>query len=114
MRSLVIAFALLFMVGSEAIAGVVSGNKLKQYCFSGEPDGRPLCLGCILGAVDQLAAIDQLSPGSQNLCLPEGTTGGQFQAIVERYLMDHPEQLRFPGAGLVHLALMEAFPCKGN
>lgn len=47
-----------------------------------------------------------------NICDPEGSVGGQWARVVEKWLKEHPERLHEPAVFLIVDALREAFPCK--
>jgi hypothetical protein len=46
------------------------------------------------------------------LCRNIRQRGGE--AIVERYIQDHPERLQFNAISIVSEALTEAYPCASN
>jgi hypothetical protein len=46
------------------------------------------------------------------LCIPDGVTRGQMQAIVSKYLKEHPEKWNSDANPIVYVALSSAFPCK--
>lgn len=62
-------------------------------------------IGYIAGATDVLF-------GDQRFCPPQGTTKGQYAAMVQKYLKAHPEEWNEEAMGIVLAALRQEFPCK--
>ena len=85
----------------------VTGNLLNEWCDM-KRGNEALCFGFMLGARD--AALITSKEGA-HFCIPEKVIGGQIEAIVKKYLANHPENLHLPGSLSVILALKEAFPC---
>lgn len=64
-------------------------------------------LGYVLGVFDALSV-------RESICLPKGqgkVVSGQLVAIVDKYLVAHPEDWHLTAAPEVQLALTEVFPC---
>jgi len=71
-----------------------------------------LCLGsvqAVRGTVDFLS--DDLKNDSK-FCIPAGVTNGQIARITVKFLKDYPTLLNQSQAGLIWLALTDAYPCK--
>jgi len=64
-----------------------------------------------------VAALVEVGPDLRPaICTPTGSTLSQWQAVVVKYLRDHPEQLHYSFVSLARVALSAAWPCgqKGN
>jgi hypothetical protein len=73
------------------------------------------CMGFIQGVIDSdtIAHTDSSGhPAGRNLCVPAEASGRQLAKIVVKYGDDHPQQLHFPAAVIVILAMKDAFPCQ--
>ena len=75
------------------------------------------CVGYINGVGDGVEASItfaqvQNSSVRKPYCLPSDAENGQLVRIVLKYVKGHPELAHMPTAGLVMLALQEAFPCR--
>jgi hypothetical protein len=65
------------------------------------------CTGYVSGAFNAIQII-----GGVNFCLPVDMTSGQLANIFKIHLDNDPLELSFPGASIVMLALVKAFPCQ--
>ncbi|WP_395622278.1 Rap1a/Tai family immunity protein [Sphingomonas daechungensis] len=63
------------------------------------------CEGYILGQTEALH-------NAGSICLPIGATGIQAEAVVRKYLKDHPELWDRAAWWLTKQALTSAFPCR--
>ena len=111
--------ALLFAVLVQAFpaqAQWADGNQLKNLGYAsqrldqdrfdiGDPPKEAQFQGYLQGVMDAKVSA------SEQFCLPPRMKLGQIQAVVIKYLNDHPEQLHLSGDALVTSALMRAFPC---
>jgi hypothetical protein len=73
------------------------------------------CMGFIDGVIDSDTIAHHDKNGHQfglKLCVPADTSGRQLAKIVVKYGDDHPQQLHFPAAVIVLLAMSDAFPCQ--
>lgn len=101
---------LVLQSGVIAQEGAVDASTLYSRC-SGNDEGWTLwCLGYVGGTSDALIFFS--SGKVPKACLPENGTHGQTQAIVTKYLRDHPEYLNRPALEVVISALAAAFPCR--
>ncbi len=50
-------------------------------------------------------------PAEVDTYVPDGVTARQLRAIVEKYVREHPAELHADAAGLVYVAVREAWPC---
>jgi hypothetical protein len=69
----------------------------------------------IIGVVDAALAVGTIAIGAQGggakTCLPAHATQAQVYGVVMQYLTNHPETLPYPAAGIVGMALYQAYPC---
>lgn len=74
--------------------------------------------GTIFGSVLGYGmAIGHPAPGNVemqilNICPPKNYTNQQSALVVSKYLQDHPSELNKPDAGLIYMALSQAWPCQ--
>jgi hypothetical protein len=126
MKSLVLAFCLL-SIPSFASTAAMDGNDLLNKCkplFNDTP-GTSLtnteqlnagyCAGYVAGVLDVEAAwakTEGNSSRASRYCLPaDGIPNGQVLRILEKWLNKNPEKLHWRADGIIHNALIEAFPC---
>ena len=86
-----------------------TGAGLQSACS----DNQDICdfwiTGSLLGAFgSRTSQQGNLTPVS---CPPGGTTRLQARLIVEKYMRDHPDELRLPAQDIVFAASQLAFPC---
>jgi hypothetical protein len=80
------------------------GFNFGEQCRLEESQYKPFCAGYILARAE---ALDE----ERKVCLPSTVTGGQVQAVVRKYLNEHPELWDRAGWWLVRQALVSAFAC---
>ena len=109
MKSLCIAIIALSMIHTAVAADdEFTGNDLQILCA--QEGGNPLaCNAYIRGFAD--GATAQHAPGYQ-ICFPKSATGLQARAVVEKYMLDHPENLHHQAGMIGSAALAAAFPCR--
>ena len=102
-----IASALIACAGS---AYAVTGNELKGWLHdnqgiltSANANDAGLYSGYVGGVSDATQGTIWCDPGN--------VTHGQFDAIVFKYINDHPERLHLRAEILIKEAMGEAFPC---
>lgn len=92
--------------------GFISGNLLYASMTSKSEIDRERAAGYVSGVVDAEAVTVATQRASPLFCIPtQGVTTSQTVEVVERHLREHPEQRQYSGAGLVVIALTNAFPC---
>jgi hypothetical protein len=93
--------------GKVSLAGDDSGIEFLPRCRDGAPDFmQGFCLGII-----ETVALYETAIG--RICFPPGAgTRGQMQAVVVKYLENHPERLHEDIHFLARQALQTAWPCK--
>ena len=120
--SFIVASCLFFIILTANVRAE-TGNQLLQRCEAATAilakkstdanfwDGA-FCLGYIWGIAESSAVFDVADNKFIMFCSPAGSTSGQAQKIVVKYLEDHPEELHKEAAVLVAKALQRAFPCR--
>jgi len=111
MKKVLLAIALATGAGN---ALALSGNDLLEYARAREGNLEisinvlrgGVWIGFIHGTAATLMEIDP------RVCLPTGSTNGQWAAVVKQYLEQNPAQLHRPAHNLVREALQRAFPCR--
>ena len=103
-RTALIAAVLSCLVTGEAEA--ITGNELLEHCQKDLHFHQGYCHGYIEGVLD--GAFSQLS------CLPRDVTAGQAFAVVIYHLDTNPQIRHMDAHELIHRALKEAWPCKGQ
>jgi len=119
------ALSLVAFHGQTSVS-LTSGNTFKATCsvhwsptmsasqatLSGE------CIGYIKGIwhSEWMAQADaertsRIDSRSLRFCVSDGVETDQLLAVSLKYMDDHPEQLHFPAALLIRMALNKAFPC---
>lgn len=88
----------------------LDGNTLYSRCHGNDEGWQLWCLGYLGGSSDALILFN--SGNAPRACLPAGGTHGETQAVVMKYLQDHPEYLHRPALDIVVSALASAYPCK--
>jgi len=114
MTSRAILVAVVFsalVVGGQAAAEIIDGNKLWGDCQDGDnPNAREsttkwgTCFGYISGVSDALVPAGLY-------CMPGGATAGQVVDVVKLYIQNHPEKRYMSAPKLTVDALSERFPC---
>lgn len=100
---LVLALAAPAPRGAAAEQAFVSGAKLNERCRSGDLAARALCLGFVLGVVDENPAMLR--------CAPSSVTAHEVVEALKLHLGRYPSDRAFPGHVIVRLAIREAWPC---
>jgi hypothetical protein len=70
------------------------------------------CLGLVRGVSLTLHFLKDDLPEHARVCLPGGSTPGQYIRIVVKYLEARPERLHLRDVDLIMSALEDAFPCQ--
>src|SRR4051794_13108833 len=98
------AVTLLALLIEPAGASFYDGNMLLAKCTGSFRD-KDICASYIMGVADDV------KDNNDELCLPDGVTGGQLSEIVTAYLQRKVATRHRSAASLVGLALLEAFKC---
>jgi len=125
-----LSFALLLLVSSNVVyasTAQLDGNGLLDKCrllFSdaAHPSDTTLlnggyCAGYVAGVTDvetMWEATDKQTKAhtSEHYCMPEEVNNGQMLKILKKWLDNNPDKLHWRADTIIHVALMEAFPCK--
>ena len=94
-------------------ASFLHARQLMALCSASGPDassGRSLCLGYIVGSVDQLLA-QQARRGRATICPPAGFKADDALSAVLGHARYATAADAMPAAGFVRLALEDAYPC---
>ncbi len=127
MRNLLIALALVLVVGGSASAGNrdsvnngaeksnraftwYKGSPIVEICDSKEIGKIRLCEFFIIGVVTGFEQVKDNSAAPY--CLPLSNTHLQITRVVIKYLRDNPGKLHLSSGFLILEALKETFPCK--
>ena len=102
-----IGFVLMF-AGGPVGAQVWTGHDYTQTC-KGDPDENvaSICATFII-------SIAQAGKGNGLFCMPPTVTRGQTFAVVDTYIVGHPEARDTAAAEMVVTSLAEAFPCQAK
>jgi len=69
----------------------------------------------IIGVVDAALAAGSIAIGARGsgakTCLPVHATQAQVYGVVMQYIANQPDSLQYPAAGVVGMALYQAYPC---
>ncbi|RWZ87200.1 MAG: hypothetical protein EO766_11760 [Hydrotalea sp. AMD] len=84
----------------------ISGNELTQLNINNQHY-------YIVGTIDAFLIFNNVSK-SPAFCIPDNATHSQSWNIVNKYLTDHPQDLHQPAAGIILMALSQAFPCSND
>lgn len=75
--------------------------------------GHTACQAYIAGMLDYNGSLKALGTApSLSICFPKGTTIGQMQDVVYRFLKNNPSHDAFIAAPSILLALASAYPCR--
>jgi hypothetical protein len=100
---------------SPSVPGYMDRRHLAPLCDPSSVDvgeARSLCLGYIVGSVDQLLAQQSRRPASRrSICLPMGLPIETLRDAVTRRLVQRPVARQVAAASLIRDALEAAFPC---
>jgi hypothetical protein len=94
-------------------AAFVDAHRLIALCNASGPDassGRSLCLGYIVGSVDQLLA-QQARRGRATICPPAGFKADDALVAVVAHARYATAADAMSAAGFVRFALEDAYPC---
>lgn len=112
MNSAIVA-GILFLLATYARVQQLTGGNLEKACKTA--DTRSLCDAYIAGVSDGAAATADYYVGTLHqrpvACPPPGVNNDQIDAVVKKFLNDHPEKLHLQASVLVIGSLITAFPC---
>lgn len=97
---LVFAAVLLFSLVLPAFPAFVGGEQIADDCK------RNASVMYVVGVADGLVLNK-----SYRHCMPPTLTGAQLDAVVCKWLHEHPEKWHFTASSLIRRAISDAFPC---
>lgn len=113
-KKLMIAAALLSSTPATAReAATDDGNELYGYCTDDGYFLQGMCLGYIRGTIAMFSLSAELNK-TQNFCIPSSVTTGQTRDVVVQYMRRNASQRHYPSAGIIMLAINEAWPCRAS
>jgi hypothetical protein len=107
MKRAIVAAASILMFSTSADAAYMSGNDLLAKCEGSSLD-QITCMSYIIGVADAQGGLLE-GAKLQSVAMPAGVKPGQLQAIVVKYMKEHPEMLHYEAAQLVYIALKRSF-----
>ena len=115
MKRTVIVGVFCLCVSGSAHADLL-GTDFKDKCGSTDPNlqfmDKAFCAGYTGGVIDFMRDLGNAeSPRRGPFCDPAGARAEQYQAVIDKYLADHPEKLNLRASDLIFTALSTAFPC---
>lgn len=109
MRSILLGILLMLSI-PPASAAYLTGIQILSECDQ-ESDA---CIGYVMGAVDNVALLQELGVISYNICVPNAITPVELVQILNRGLKERPGELEQPASFLLVQILGGSFPCKGS
>lgn len=95
--------------------GFMAGADLARLCDPLSPDaeaGGLLCLGYVVGSVDQLLSQQSRRPESRrSVCLPKEISAERLRDVVVDHLARRPSRSAEAAGALIRQAMNIAFPC---
>jgi hypothetical protein len=106
----------MLLVQAGGAAAGMSGAELYRDCTQGKGSWEQLaCMSYLSGLISGLAMGQVAASDGVRYCFPkEGVPGAHVREIVQKYLRNHPDELRDQASALAAIALLEAFPCPKN
>jgi Rap1a immunity proteins len=128
LRALVLAVAVLV---TPVHAQMIDGNLMREACSAAREDQKyAFCLGFLTGAIEAVewgvgfGIASTLDPNDEGpspdsrpadrilgYCLPADASMSQIRAVYVAYLDDNPGKLHDQAFGLLHIALIQNYPC---
>ena len=90
-------------------ANALTGKALLEHLNSPELVNKAVAFGYIYGVEDKVGVTNLFTRGPN--CIIQFVDLEQQQAIIKKYLEDHPEKWQHKATLLIEDALVEAFPC---
>ena len=108
-------FIALIMASVPAKADFISGDQLRLYCTSQDPNDDAICVVYITGAFDALTSMDQLAITTSNappqFCPSDDIGPEELKQITLAYLQRPETNLDFGASLLVWAAARNSFGC---
>jgi hypothetical protein len=103
-----IGLLMLAAIAPSTSSGFRSGNDLYLQC---RKRSRPLCVEYVIGASDEILALQALGALPKRYCPSTEVSAGQMSDVVVKELDATPEFRDMTAASLTTHALLNAFPC---
>jgi hypothetical protein len=98
------------------MSGFVDAAKLISMCQAEGPDamaGQSICVGYVIGAVDQLMAQQARRDGpSRTICPPKAMTVNEAVAAVVKYSRFGKTAQGIGAASFIRFAMEDTYPCQ--
>lgn len=98
------------------VPGFIDGDRLAALCSPIAPDpeaSHSLCLGYIVGSVDQLLARQARRPAlARTICLSKAPSAEQLVEVTEKHLTRHPRVRSSAASAVIRDALEARYPCR--
>jgi len=109
-------FALLLATSSSPapprMQGFFDAAQLAAVCGVDTPSARSICLGYVVGSLDQvMAQQSRRRPSRRTICPPAGMTAQDVVKVVARHSKFAETATGLGAAGFVRFALEDAYPC---
>lgn len=114
------AFVVTLLSVSVPASANVGAQYLQTMCAKKDsPPEQMFCFAYIQGVMETYISADEIIEksvigGRVFSCLPKEVPESVVQAIIERYLADHPKDLQYSAVSEIGAALAEAYPCPKN
>ncbi len=105
---LIVIGVLLTLSLSSASASYLTGVQLLKECEQ-ETDA---CIGYIMGAIDNVALLQEMELIAYNICVPNAVTPVELAQIVDKGFKTRTADLQQPASFLLVQVLGGTFPCK--
>lgn len=110
------AIVLFLLSALPARADFISGDQLRLYCTSQDPNDDAICIVYITGAFDALTSMDQLAQTTSNAApqfCPSAEVGPEeLKQLTLAYLQQPDTNLDFGASLLIWAAATQAFGCE--
>jgi len=103
---------------APTMSGFVDAAKLISMCQAEGPDataGQSICMGYVIGAVDQLMAQQARRDGPRRtICPPKAMTVNEAVAAVIKYARFGKTARGIGAASFIRFAMEDTYPCQGR
>ena len=106
MRSILLGIFLLLSVPT-ASAGYLTGVQLLTQC----DQKSDACVGYLMGAVDNVALLQELGVIAYNICVPNAVTPDDLAEVIAKGFRERPGELEQPASFLLVQIFGTTYPC---
>jgi Rap1a immunity proteins len=103
------AFFLGLCSAAQAEGYFRTGNQLYSECNSGDVTDVAMCLGYVMGILDQIELYADVS--KTRTCIPANVTAGQVKDVVLKQMIEDPANRNLPASSIVFQAAFKAWGC---